>query len=52
MIVLKYVGSGAFVTGVPACDLTQDMITACGFSEEILLAFRDGDQPLYVKAEE
>jgi hypothetical protein len=51
-VVLKYVGAGAYVTGISACDLTQSMIDACGFSIEMLLAFRNGEQPLYVRAEE
>lgn len=38
-IVLRYVGNGAFVNGVPARDLTQTDIEQCGHSVEQLLAF-------------
>ena len=47
MIVLKYVGAGAYITGVPACDLTQEMIDASGFTVVELLAFNAATQPLY-----
>ena len=44
-IVLRYVGNeagnhGAVVAGVPACDLTQDMIDASGYKIDELLAFQ------------
>lgn len=51
-IVLHYVGDGACVAGVPACDLTQAMIETCGISVEMLLAFHNGDQPIYEKVKE
>ena len=38
-IILRYIGDGAFVNGVPARDLTQTDIEQCGFSVEQLLAF-------------
>lgn len=38
-IVLKYVGDGAFVNGVPARDLTQTDIEQSGHRVEQLLAF-------------
>lgn len=46
-MILKYVGDGAYVAGVPACDLTQEMIDACGYTIGELLAFRNGDKPVY-----
>lgn len=51
MTILKYVGNGAHVAGVPACDLTAEMIEACGWTIERLLALRNGAQPLYIRAE-
>lgn len=47
MIVLKYVGDGAYVAGVPACDLTQEMIDASGYTVEQLLEFHSGEQRVY-----
>lgn len=44
---LKYIGEGAYIAGVPACDLTQDMIDASEYTIDELLAFRNGDKPLY-----
>lgn len=38
-VVLRYVGEGAFVFGVPATDLTQADIDACGLSADELLAY-------------
>lgn len=52
MIVLRYVGEGAFLAGVPACDLTAEMIETCGYTVDELLALHNGAQPLYVRAEE
>ena len=46
-IVLRYVGEGTYIEGVPACDLTQQMIDECGVPVVILLAYRNGDKPLY-----
>ena len=48
-IVLRYVGDGAYVEGVPACDLTQAMIDECGIAIEVLLIFCNGDKPIYEK---
>lgn len=39
VIVLRYVGDGAFVFGVPASDLTQAAVDACGLTIDELLAF-------------
>ena len=47
MMVLKYVGDGAYIAGVPACDMTQEMIDASGYTIEALLAFSNNGQPLY-----
>ena len=49
-IVLRYVGDGAYIVGIPACDMTQEMIDACGYSLETLLAFNNSGQPLYEAA--
>jgi hypothetical protein len=38
VIVLKYIGAGAYVTGIPACDLSEADIAASGFSADQLLA--------------
>lgn len=42
-VVLRYVGNadghGFNVQGVPACDLTQEMIDASGYTLDELLAF-------------
>ena len=46
--VLLYIGDGGYWPGVPACDLTQDMIDATGLSVDELLALRSGGLPLYV----
>ena len=48
-IVLRYIGEGLYVAGVPACDLTQQMIDDSGYTVEELLAFHDGDRPCYVR---
>lgn len=53
-IVLRYVGSnkgnhGAIVNGVPACDLTQEMIDASGYTTDELLAFTP---PAYAPAQQ
>ena len=37
-IVLAYVGGGAYLPGVPACDLTQAMLDECGRTRDELLA--------------
>lgn len=39
-VILRYVGDGAFLNGVPARDLTQADIEQCGHSVEQLLAFQ------------
>ena len=38
VIVLKYIGGGAYVTGYPACDLSEADIAASGFSVDQFLA--------------
>lgn len=38
-IVLRYIGEGTFVFGVPARDLTQADIDACDFTAAELLGF-------------
>lgn len=50
-IVLKYVGGGAYVSGLPAKDLTATDIAASGFALEQIQAFSSGGAPLYVPAE-
>ena len=49
-VVLKYVGEGQYVAGVPTCDLMQEQIDASGYTIDELLAFRSGTQPVYEKA--
>jgi hypothetical protein len=42
-VVLEYIGNengGTFIFGVPACNLTAEMIEACGLKEDELLAFQ------------
>lgn len=51
-IVLIYVGNGAYVAGVPACNLTADQIAESGYTAAQLLAFRNGPDPLYIQASE
>lgn len=46
-IVLRYVGNGAYIAGLPACDLTADMIEASGYTAETILGFVVGGKPLY-----
>lgn len=50
-VILKYVGNagghGYYIEGVPACDLTQGMIDASGYTVDELLAFSG---PVYVPA--
>lgn len=46
-IVLRYIGAGAYITGVPACDLTQEQIDASGYTVGELLAYNSATQPLY-----
>ena len=47
-VILRYVGSGSYVAGVPANDLTESDVAASGLAIEFLLALHDGDKPLYV----
>ena len=51
MIVLEYVLEGAYISGVPATDLTQEQIDESGFTIEQLLAYTSGGEPVYVRAE-
>ncbi len=37
-IVLKYVGNGDWLGGVPACDLTQAQLDASGYTRDRLIA--------------
>ena len=46
-MVLRYVGEGQYVAGVPATDLTQQQIDESGYTIEQLLAFHSGAQPVY-----
>jgi len=51
-IVLKYIGHlnhGAFIFGVPACDLTAAMVDECGLSVEELLAYQP---PVYERPDD
>jgi len=43
VIVLKYIGGGNYIAGVPAVDLTEADIAASGFSAEQLLALKVGN---------
>ena len=47
MIVLKYVGEGQYVVGVPATDLTREQIDASGYTVEQLLKFHSGAVYIY-----
>ena len=38
MTKLKYVGAGGHLDGVPALDLTDEMIAVCGVTAEELIA--------------
>ena len=49
MIILKYVGEGQYVAGVPATDLTQEQIDASGYTIEELLKFHSGAVYIYEK---
>jgi hypothetical protein len=49
-IVLKYVGNGDYIPGVPACNLTQVQIDESGFDKEHLLLFHSGNRHVYVEA--
>lgn len=44
---LIYVGAGAYVPGVPACDLTPEMIAASGRTEDELVAYASGGVAVY-----
>lgn len=51
-IVLRYIGHlnhGAFIFGVPRCDLTAAMVDECGLSVEELLAYFP---PVYERVEQ
>lgn len=37
-VILIYTGDGAWLPGVPACDLTQEQIEACGRDVDELIA--------------
>lgn len=45
---LKYVGNGAAVPGIPARDLTNEEVEACG-GEPFLLSLVEAEKPLYAK---
>lgn len=49
---VRYVGAGAYVAGVPACDLTAAQVAECGHTVTELVAFSSGGAPVYVLAEE
>jgi hypothetical protein len=49
---LIYVGAGAYVPGVPACDLTPEMIAASGRTEDELVAYASGGVAVYRRAGE
>lgn len=49
-VVLRYVGDGAYIPGVPRVNLTARDIALCGYTETQLKAFHNGAQPLYVDA--
>lgn len=53
-VILIYTGAGAgaSVDGVPACNITEDLIAQRSLDVEALLALRHGDQPLYVRVED
>lgn len=51
MIVLRYVLPGCTFHGVPACDLTQEMIDATGLTIEEILALHVGNDHLYKRVE-
>ena len=46
MIVLKYIGAGAYIPGVPATDLTAEQVKASGYTADQLLAY---SPPIYEK---
>lgn len=47
-VILRYVGNGSYVAGIPANDLTEADIAASGFAIEYVLTLSDGHNPLYV----
>jgi len=51
LIVLKFILPGAYKAGLPACDLTQEMIDASGMTIEEILALHVGDKHLYQRVE-
>ena len=47
-IILRYIGNGSYVAGIPATDLTAADITASGFAIEQIKALQDNGNALYV----
>lgn len=39
MTILKYIGDGAYIPGVPRADMTQEMIDESGYTKAQLLSF-------------
>jgi hypothetical protein len=50
-IILRYIGNGSYVAGIPATDLTEADIAASGFAIDEIMAFRNGGEPLYVSTQ-